>query len=332
MSENTSPQPEQNLPLNFPASLMELKVFSALSKANYGIYPLFVKEVLQWDVTDDNFEKSQELIKKVNNVLGFIEDHRSAEKKPYLEAGRTIDAAHKSFAKPLEEAKQQLQGKLNIVGNRKDEEARKAIQEQQRIEGIQNQINSFILTSSTQIAAATTNEQLLSIERLINLEKGNKSRYQDHLPLLIERCNELTTKIKEQKELVKELERVEEEKNNALQAGNDEKAQELLQKSEVLGAKIEENAILVQETASKSVILTEIVAPEIDMPNTRRKAWKFEVVDIKETAKKRPDLVDMSLNNKAVSEVLKTLKETGVLNGKTEFILNGIRFFQDINY
>jgi hypothetical protein len=332
MSENTNSQhPEQNLPLNLSSELVELKVSTAFLKA-HGNYYVLVKEVLQWDVTDDNFEKSQELIKKVNNVLGFVEDHRSAQKKPYLDTGRIIDSAHKSFSKPLEEAKQQLQAKLNIVGKRKDEEARKALQEQQRIEGLQTQINNFTLTSSAQIAAATTNEQLISIERLINLEKANKGRYQDHLPLLIERSNELTAKIKEQKELVKELERVEEEKKQALETGNDEKAQLLVEKSALLEAKIEENTILVQETASKFVILTEIVAPEIDMPNSRRKAWKFEVVDIKETAKKRPDLVYMSLNNKAVSEVLKTLKDTGVLNGKTEFVLNGIRFFQDINY
>jgi hypothetical protein len=332
MTENENVQSsEQNLPLNVSPALVELKVSTAILKA-HGNYHLLVKEVLQWDVTDDNFEKSQELIKKVNNVLGFVEDHRTAEKKPYLDIGRTIDATHKSFAKPLEEAKQQLQEKLNIVGKRKEEEATKALKEQQRIEGLQTQINNFILSSSAQIAAATTTEQLLSIERLINLEKGNKSRYQDHLPLLIERSNELTTKIKEQKELVKELERVENAKKIALIAGDDEKAQDLMEKSAVLEAKIEENTILVQETASKSVILTEIVAPEIDMPSTRRKAWKFEVVDMKEVMKKRPELVDATLNHKATNEVLKTLKETGVLTGKSEYILNGIRFFQDVNY
>lgn len=320
-------KPKQNL---LPA-VVEAKIALDLTKEE-GNYQMVLKEAIEYEVEDENFENAQGFLKKIMKLLSYVEGHRKDEKEYWLEGGRIVDAAHKNFSIPFEEAKKSLQEKINVVGRRKEQEARKAKEEKERIELITNGINAFILDASAKIAAATTNEQLLSIERLINLEKGNKSRYQDHLPLLIERCNELTTKIKEQKELVKELEHVEEEKNNALQAGNDEKAQELFQKSEVLGAKIEENAILVQETASKSVILTEIVAPEIDMPNTRRKAWKFEVVDIKETAKKRPDLVDMSLNNKAVNEVLKTLKETGVLNGKTEFILNGIRFFQDINY
>lgn len=316
---------------NLIPAVVESKLGLDLTKSE-GNYHQVLKEVLEYDVTEENFEQAQSLNKKVMKFLAFGEDHRTEEKKPYLEAGRVIDAVHKKFLTPFEEAKNQLQAKINIVGKRMQDAANKAQQEQQRIEALKTTINAFILESSTKIAAATNNEQLISIERLINLEKANKVRYQDHLPLLIERSNELTAKIKEQKDLIKELERVEEEKNKALAAGNDEKAQDLLEKSALLEAKIEENTILVQETASKSVILTEIVAPEIDMPNTRRKVWKFEVVDIKETAKKRPDLVDMSLNNKAVSEVLKTLKETGVLNGKTEFILNGIRFFQDINY
>lgn len=330
MEENKSEgqeMPKTNLNL----TIVESKIGLDLMKAE-GNYQQVLKQVLEYDVTEENFEEAQGLNKKVMKFLSFGEDHRAEEKKPFLDAGRIVDAAHKKFLTPFEEAKNQLQAKINAVGKRMEAAARKAKEEQDRVENIKNGINAFILESSAKIAAATTTEQLLSIERLINLEKGNSKRYQDHLPLLIERSNELTTKIKEQKELVKELERVENAKNIALIAGDDEKAQDLMEKSAVLEAKIEENTILVQETASKSVILTEIVAPEIDMPSTRRKAWKFEVVDMKEVMKKRPELVDATLNHKATNEVLKTLKETGVLTGKSEYILNGIRFFQDINY
>lgn len=317
--------------LNLSPAVIEMKVGVDLTKAE-GNYQQTLKQVLEYEVDEGNFEEAQALNKKLIKWLSFVDDHRKEEKNPYLEAGRVIDAAHKKFAIPVEEAKAQLQAKINVVGKRMADAALKAKQEGDRIEGLKNAINAFVLEASSKIAAATTTEQLLSIERLINLEKGNKGRYQDHLPLLIERSNELTTKIKEQKELVKELERVEQEAAKALESGNDEKAQELLQKSELLGAQIVENTVLVQETASKSIISTEVLAPEVDMPSTRRKIWKFEVQDIKETAKKRPDLVDMSLNNKAVSEVLKTLKDTGVLTGKSEYVLNGIRFFMDVNY
>lgn len=331
MPEENKQEGQESPNTNLLPAFVEGRVALDLMKAE-GNYQQTLKQVLEYEVDESNFEEAQGLNKKVIKWLSFVEDHRKDEKNPYLEAGRIIDAAHKKFATPFEEAKNQLQAKINVVGKRMQDAAQKIRQEQERVEGIKNTINAFILESSAKIAAATTTEQLLSIERLINLEKGNKSRYQDHLPLLIERSNELTAKIKEQKELVKELEKTEQEAQAALQSGNDEKAQELLQKTEFLGAKIEENSIIVQETASKSVITTEIVAPEIDMPSTRRKVWKFEVQDIKETMKKRADLLDVSLNHKAVNEVLKTLKDTGVLNGKSEYVLNGIRFFQDVNY
>lgn len=330
MEDQKQESPEA-LKTNLSPASIEMKVGLALMKAE-GNYLQTLKQVLEYDVNEENFEEAQSLNKKIIKWLSFVEGHRKDEKDPYLEAGRVIDAAHKKFGTPFEEAKNQLQSKINVVGKRMEDAARKAKLEQDRVDGLKNTINAFILDASSKIAAATTTEQLLSIERLINLEKGNKGRYQDHLPLLIERSNELTTKIKEQKELVKELEKVEQDAATALQSGNDEKAQELLQKSELLGAKIEENSILVQESASKSVIATEIVVPEIDMPSTRRKVWKFEVQDIKETIKKRPDLLDVSLNHKSVNEVLKTLKETGVLTGKAEYVMNGIRFFQDVNY
>ncbi len=329
--EESKPEGQEMPKTNLNLTIVESKIGLDLMKAK-GNYQQVLKQVLEYDVTEENFEEAQGLNKRVMKFLSFGEAHRVTEKKPFLEAGQVVDAAHKKFLTPFEEAKKQLQEKINVVGKRIEAAAKTAKEEKERIELIKNGINAFILESSAKIAAATTTEQLLSIERLINLEKGNSKRYQDHLPLLIERSNELTTKIKEQKDVVKELERVAKEMKDALDQGNDEKAQELQQKTEILEAKMEEITILVQETASNSVILTEIVAPEIDMPTTRRKAWKYEAVDIKETAKKRPDLVDMSLNNKAVSEVLKTLKETGVLNGKSEYILNGIRFFQDINY
>lgn len=331
MDEQLKPQGEQPLPTNLNPAVVKAKISLDLTR-KHGNYMQVVNQISTLEVTDENFESSQELIKKITSYLGDVEDHRTAEGKPYLETKRVIDAEHKAFAAPLEAAKQSLQAKLNIVGRRKEEEAKKAKEEQQRVEALKSTINNFILDNSLKIAAATTNEQLLSIERLINLEKANKAKYQDHLPLLIERSNELTSKLKEQKDLLKKTEKLEADAQKALDAGEDEKAQELLSQKEVLSLKIEENTILVQETAAKSITVTEVVAPEVDMPNTRRKSWKFEITDMKEAIKKAPNLLDVSLNFKKTTEVLKTLKETGVLNGKSEYMLNGIRYYEEKNF
>src|SRR5690348_2769568 len=224
MSEEIKPDGQEKPKQNLLPAVVEAKIALDLTKEE-GNYQMVLKEAIEYEVDDENFENAQGFLKKIMKLLSYVESHRKDEKEYWLEGGRIVDTAHKNFSVPFENAKKSLQEKINVVGKRKEQEARKAKEEKERIELITNGINAFILDASAKIAAATTNEQLLQIERLINLEKGNKSRYQDHLPLLIERSNELTAKIKEQKDLVKERERVAEEQKQALEAGNDEKVQ-----------------------------------------------------------------------------------------------------------
>lgn len=330
MEENTqSAMVELNV--NLSPAVIKSKISLELTKV-HGNYNQLLKGILETEITEENFEEGQSLLKRLISILSFTEDHRKKEKEPYLKAGKTIDAAHNEFSQPLEDAKQELQRKLNVVGLKKEAEAKRIREEQERIAAINSSINQFILESSVKIASATTNEQLIQIERLVNLEKANKSKYQDHLPLLIERCNELTGKIKEQKDLLKKKEALDLEQKMALNSGDDEKAMELMNQSQLLESKIQDNTIFVQETASRSVIVTEIVAPEVDTPSTRRKIWKFELIDAKEVMKKTPDLLKVELDHKKTSDVLRTLKDTGVLNGKSEYILNGIRYFEEKNF
>lgn len=322
---------DSSLSVSLSPAVIKGKIALDMTKV-HGNYNQLIKGILETEITEENFQEGQALLKRLISLLSYSEDHRKAEKNPYLEAGKVIDAAHKEFSKPIEDAKNRLQEKLNAVGRKIEAEAQRARQEKDRIASLVNLVNQFILDSSVKIASADTNEQLIQIERLINLEKANKSKYQDHLPLLIERCNELTSKIKEQKDLIRKKEALEKKQKEAYEAGNDEKAMELQNEAEFLGAKIHENTIVVQESASKSVILAEIVPPEIDMPNTRRKIWKFEMIEAKEVMKKSPELLKVELDFKKTSEVLKTLKDTGVLAGKSEYILNGIRYFEEKNF
>src|SRR5574342_883879 len=103
MSEENKQEGTELPKINLPPAAVELKVSMDLTKAE-GNYQQVLKQVLEFGDTEENFEEAQALNKKVMKFLSFVEDHRSAEKKPYLDAGRTIDAAHKKFAVPFEEA------------------------------------------------------------------------------------------------------------------------------------------------------------------------------------------------------------------------------------
>lgn len=155
-----------------------------------------------------------------------------------------------------------------------------------RKENIQKGIETNAVTFAKQIADAKTTAELTRIESIINLEKGRKEKYQEFLPDAIEKFTALNANLKTQKEAVKELERLELEKQEALSSGNDEAALEIMERQEAVESKIEEQKINVQETAVNTtykVIEVESVLPTV---KAKRSVWKWEVVNQSELVKK----------------------------------------------
>lgn len=314
---------EENEERFLPPEKLKAKIGVMLTKA-YGNYQHVLEQLRNAFVGKDNVKEVQDMMRNVNSFLTTIENARKADKEPFLEQGRLVDKAYKDFATPFEEAKGIVQQKLNIVAKELEADERKKREEKEKQQRITDLINQFILDYSVKIASATNNEQLLGYERLINLEKANKNRYADQLPLLIERCNDLNTKIKEQKDLIKEKERIEEEKNKA----DDEKMEELLQKEQDIAAKMEENTILVQEQAANSLILNND-QEEQEGVKARRTTWKAELVNVKDAVKKSIEMLDISLNTTKVRDSINTLKAAGAFKGKTELVVNGIRYYEE---
>lgn len=294
----------------------------------HGNYKEALEQLLSVIVTEETIPQVQQYLKNVSGFIGSIEDNRKTMKEPSLEYGRRIDGVHKDFAAPFITGKEEIQRKLNIVAKAMADRLEKERQQKEKEASVRGLINNFVIDFSVKIASATSNEQLLGYERLINLEKGNKAKYADQLPLLRERCNELTDKIKEQKELIREKERLDAEKKKAEADGDDEKINTILQKEKDLDDKIEENTILVQENAA-SGLLNDESTDDVAVLKARRTTWKAELINQKEAVKKCPEMLDISLNADKVRETMATLKSAGVFNGKKEYILNGIRYYEE---
>lgn len=305
-------------------------LISQMLTEKYGNYQAALIQLKTAVVSEDNIEEVQQYIRNVNSFTKSVDEHRSSMKEPYLNYGRIIDAAHKEFAAPFIEEKDKIQVKLNVAAKSKADRLEKERLQKEREQQIKTAINTFVLDSSLTIAAATTNEQLLSIERLINLEKTNKSKYGDLLPLLIERCNELNSLLKNQKDLVKQKEQLEKAKKEAEQSGDDDALNELEQKSAIIDNQIADKAAEVQSTASNAIIMSDADATDdVNAPKARRTAWKAEIFDEKEAVKKAKDMLDISLNAEKVRQSINTLKSAGVFIGKEEVIVNGIRYYQE---
>lgn len=312
-----------------PITAIKMQVNLILTK-KYGNWKQAVDALSGLYVGEDNIEEVQGITKNVRSFLSLIEENRKAMKEPFIVQGRIIDDAHKEIALSISQALCNIQLRLDDVAKRKQQKAEEERRERERLAKIDTDIDQFILDSSVKIASATTMEQLIAIERLINLEKANKSKYGIKLPILIERCNELNEKVKEQKELIKEREKIEKEKEEAQKAGDDEKLAELMGLEEYLDDKIAENTVLVQEMAASNISSSENTDEgSIDSPKARRTTWKAEIFDVKVVIKKSAEMLDISLNAEKVRQSIHTLKAAGVFAGKEEVIVNGIRYYQE---
>lgn len=294
----------------------------------YGNYQKTLDELKKIIISEDNIEEVQKLMKGINSFLKSSDDLRKEMKEPFFRQGKAIDDVYKEFSTPIEVIKVDIQKKLNDVAVAKAKKIELERQRLQKEQQIKETINNFILDNSVKIASADSNEQLLSLERLINLEKANKSKYGDLLPLLIERCNELNSKLAEQKVLVKQKEELLKQQEKAKEAGDDDKLSELKAKEQEIENKIADNTVTVQEQAANSIITNSNELDELDEVKARRTVWKAEIQDVKEVMKKASQMLDISLNAEKIREAISTLKDAGTFKGKTEVVVNGIRYFE----
>lgn len=286
---------------------------------------------------EDNLQAIADFIKKVKKAEGVVADKHEEIKRPFLESGRNCDAAKNAILSSTSVIKNGVSEKYTKlctdIQKRKDDEAR----EEQRKRGILQGIENNVIDFSNRIARCETNEELLAIERIINVQKSPSSagKYGEFHTQAIAKYDEVLKPIlKDQKEKVKEKERIAAELKEAERLNDAAKADELKARQEVVNEEIQYNQVKVQEAAiNQTPIYVPTYAKEVfPEVKARRTTWEIELVDKKDAIKKAPELLDISLNKEAAKLVLKTLKDSGSLDGKKELILNGIKYYEKVLY
>lgn len=192
---------------------------------------------------------------------------------------------------------------------------------------IEDKVVQFV----SQIAGTEDIDSLISVERFINLEKTRKDRYYNDelMAYAKDKYEILTSALTTQKENIRKMNALLQKKDNV---ETNEELDIILEQEEVIKNNISSNINNVQaDIAEEMVSSGYAVTPEY-IPTTvkaRRTTWKFELVDTDKAFKKSPELLDISLNNEKTKAVLATLKSTGVLDEKDEYILNGVRYFEE---
>lgn len=311
--------------------ILKSKFNLALTKANNGLQLLHDEEV-SLVYNEDNLASIKSFLDKCRAAKKIVETEHQIVKRPALIITQMMDASKREMDLEIESVIKKANDKY--VKMCKDIEDRKAKQaaEKARVDSIQKGIDNNMLSFAQKIADCQTLTQLTAVERAINLEKTYVHKYQEFLPVAVEKFNSLTEKITQQKTNIKAIEKAKADLNKALATGDDEKAISLQEKVEDVQNKIDETKVSVQEEAVNIVTESRVEIAEEIYPDVkaRRSTWKFEIVDIKETVKKMPMWVNLELNETKVGEYLKAKKEEGL--STDEFTFAGIRFFKQKSY
>jgi len=310
-----------------------------LTKANYKValsnYQSVLQAIENISFTKDTLNQDYAPLKTARELLKKIEDLRKQRKQPHIDAGKLEDDAAKSLSNPIQEILDRKVAEYTKLANEIKAEAEQVAKEEQRKLGIKMQIESFILTYSQKVAECTTNEQLLSIEKLINLETGRKEKYQEFLEQFKASCEPIRALLKQQKEQVKALAALDKEATVAAENDDDAKAIELLEAKDELTAQIDLNKTLIQEQAIATVGFTakgdfQVVLPEA--PKARRTTWEVELISPLVAFKELPQLVTIELDTMAAKNYFKGKRLTGEIPKTGDITLHGIRYFEKITY
>lgn len=302
----------------FNAELTKLKYQDALQR------------FIDWPVTSENTLETQAKIKNVRAFSRKLGEIKEAGKEAAWAECKMWDRAFNDISVYLTEQLNAKEATLQTVLDKNAAENKKIDDENKRVEGIKKEIDNFILLQGKLVAEATTTPQLVSIEKVIGSHKANASRYQEFLPQLIDRCNELTPLIKKQKDIVKKMEKLAKDKEAALAKGDDRAVIEIGEKQEIAQHSLDESKVVIQETAIQQALKVDevtTVTPVQQEVKYRRQSWKWEVKDPVVLYKKAPHLVQLVPDEEKIDELLKTKKADGSLKDVDHLDYMGIRFF-----
>lgn len=298
------------------------------SKRNYQ---MLLQNLSAIKVTKENV--NDDLTKDGREVLKALTEKKEEESKAPLQWHRDIMAAYKSLNEPLEGEIKRILYEKKIVSNQINADAAVQLAEQQRIANAKTAIVTFVNKVANLIKDAKTDLDIVGIEKMIGSEKTKTSLYQEFKEDLILQCDGLRPQIKDQKENIRELQRINEQEKLALETGDVIALTNLKEQKEYVEQVIMETGIRIHEKAYEQAVTIDIVAPEVmDTAPKGRTNWKWRVDDIKLLQKKMPHLVKLVPDEDAINQLLATKRLEGSLKDKVEEKFFGITFFNDKSY
>lgn len=290
------------------------------------VFQKTLANVSSYKVTEENVLDAKEKVATARKLLTKIETEKKVLKAPALAECDYWENAFKGTHGALKPHIDRIAGEVGAIGQKRAAEAKIIADEKAKQEAEEKEATDYFLKVAERVAAATTADQIVSIEKQIGAHSQK--------PLYKEKAENLKPIIAKQKEHIRALEALKEAEKKAEQSGDDEKIMQIRKKQQSVEALKAENTDNVQMAAIKTAETSSAIFPEVVGVATvkpSRTLIKWQVTDINELYKKRPELVNLVPNKEAIDLLLSKHREK-LAEKKEKFVeinFNGVRFYAD---
>ena len=297
-------------------------------EANRQNYQKLLADLTAIVVTPDNV--NEDLTKDGRDICKSLTKKKDEMSVKPLQEHADIMKVYRDLHDPIDKEVKRVNGDKKIVADKINAERAAQVAEQTRISNCRMAIVNFTNKIANDIRNAATDTDIVTVEKLIGLEKTKKNVYQEFLPDLVTQLDNLRPQIREQKENVRKLQEIAEKEKKAIETGDIIAATQLKEEKEYIETVIEHTGIKIHEKAYEEAIKIDVVVPEVvDIAPKGRSNWKWRVDDIKLLQKKMPHPVKLVPDDEAIDLLLKTKRQDGSLDSVEEENWNGIVFYND---
>lgn len=307
---------EQTPPPSNALELYKARISVELTKAGIN-YQKLLQAAEDIVFTTENLLTAGEPIAALRKAKTELEK----QENPHTAAWKAWNEARGSLVKPIEDTIARKTKEYTAKNNEVVAARNKKLAEDKRKEDIKTAITNFTLEYSTKIAGATTNDELVALQKRIGAEKSRSTFYQEFMPDLFKAVEGLEEALKTQKEHVKGLEAAKALLEKAKEQGDDETVVEMLANLGVIQEKIEETKTEVQEFAINQATAFTPQEPEEVLPaaaKARRTTWEWKITDIALFQRRHPELVELVPNKAKIDAIIKERRESKTLSPVAE--------------
>jgi hypothetical protein len=279
--------------------------------------------------TKENLVESNTKINAAENVCKQLNEFATETGSPYHKTHKLILKVMKEFLEPILTKVASKKAEIKTKNDELLADLAAQAAEQARIDNIKTTMTTFINNCTQFITLATTGKQIVNIQKRIGTEKSKKSFYAEFYDELVAKCDALTPLINERKEYIRKQDELSAAAETALKNDDAEAAAEIKEQQEQLESDMEENVLRLQEEAFNQISsdIPVIVAEPTGEALSGRNYWRWEILDAKKAFKKHEDWINLEPNKEVLDKFMAENREQWKKDGKTEFVLDGIKFF-----